>query len=171
MGYVYLLRVDKNNLDVKKNINDMNGKNLINNSYSKNNMISNESSSRRNKRFLIKLNKKEEDENYINKNMNKKEDAKESQTIDATNNISKKKTNIKKIKMIKLNNKIEESFNENITLKSSKRRRNKIEKNIIKNEDNKKINNKMEDVTNIEDEDGKNKKADIYYKEDSKNGQ
>ena len=161
MGYVYLLRVDKNNLDVKKNINETNNKNLIDNSYSeKNNMISNESSSRRNKKFHIKLNKKEDDENYINsytyKKLNKKEDAKESQTIDVTNDISKTKTNVKKIKMIKLNNKIEESFNENTDLKSSKRRINNIQKNKIQNKDKKNVNNKMRDVTNIEDNNEKN---------------
>ena len=174
MGYVYLLRVDKNNLDVKKNINETNNKNLIDNSYSeKNNMISNESSSRRNKKFLIKLNKKEDDENYINsytyKKLNKKEDAKESQTIDVTNDISKTKTNVKKIKMIKLNNKIEESFNENTDLKSSKRRKNNIQKNKIQNKDKKNVNNKMRDVTNIEDEDEKNNEAVICNKKDSKN--
>ena len=174
MGYVYLLRVDKNNLDVKKNINETNNKNLIDNSYSeKNNMISNESSSRRNKKFLIKLNKKEDDENYINsytyKKLNKKEDAKESQTIDVTNDISKTKTNVKKIKMIKLNNKIEESFNENTDLKSSKRRKNNIQKNKIQNKDKKNVNNKMRDVTNIEDEDEKNDEAVICNKKDSKN--
>ena len=174
MGYVYLLRVDKNNLDVKKNINETNNKNLIDNSYSeKNNMISNESSSRRNKKFHIKLNKKEDDENYINsytyKKLNKKEDAKESQTIDVTNDISKTKTNVKKIKMIKLNNKIEESFNENTDLKSSKRRKNNIQKNKIQNKDKKNVNNKMRDVTNIEDEDEKNNEAVICNKKDSKN--
>ena len=174
MGYVYLLRVDKNNLDVKKNINETNNKNLIDNSYSeKNNMISNESSSRRNKKFHIKLNKKEDDENYINsytyKKLNKKEDAKESQTIDVTNDISKTKTNVKKIKMIKLNNKIEESFNENTDLKSSKRRINNIQKNKIQNKDKKNVNNKMRDVTNIEDEDEKNNEAVICNKKDSKN--
>ena len=172
MGYVYLLRVDKNNLDVKKNIDNINNKNLIDNSYSeKNNLISNESSSRRNKKFHIKLNKKEDDENYINnytyKKLNKKEDAKESQTIDVTSDISKTKTNVKKIKMIKLNNKIEESFNENIDLKSSKRRKNSIHNNIISNKDKKKAINKMRDVTNIEDEDEKNNEAVIYNKKDS----
>ena len=71
MGYNYLIRVDKNNLDVK---NDIKNKALSNNNYSseKNNLISKDSSSTRNKNSNIKLNKNIEEFKNLNNYMNKK---------------------------------------------------------------------------------------------------
>ena len=175
MGYNYLIRVDKNNLDVK---NDIKNKTLSNNNYSseKNNLISKDSSSTRNKNSIIKLNKNIEEfknlNNYMNKKLNKQEDEKQNPTNDITNDISKK-LEMKKIKMIRLNFNTNESLHQNSNIISNKRRKIKI-KSIVIHDQEKEAYNKMHDITNIEDEDEENNekdkenKEDIYNKESSK---
>ena len=155
MGNAYLLRVDKNNLEVNNNYNDIY---LNNNSYSENNIYtSNRNSTIRTKKSLIKLNKIENEEknlnNYANIKINRRE--KEMKSIDKTNDISKIKQGTKKIKMIRLNNKLDESSNQNSNFTATKKRSIKIKNIKIKNEEKKEIFNNMQDITNIDDEDEK----------------
>ena len=87
MGNAYLLRVDKNNLEVNNNYNDIY---LNNNSYSENNIYtSNRNSTIRTKKSLIKLNKIENEEknlnNYANIKINRRE--KEMKSIEKTKEI------------------------------------------------------------------------------------
>ena len=161
MGYVFLLRVDENNLDVKKK-----DEKLISsdNSYSeKSNKINyDESSRRRNKKSHKKLKINDEvDKNlingYVNKKMDKMEETKDIQTKDNSNDISKMKNNVKKIKMIRLNNKKEEISNQNSSTISIKKRKIKIKNIVIKDINKAKEHNKMQDLTNVEDEEEEEK--------------
>ena len=161
MGYVFLLRVDENNLDVKEK-----DEKLISsdNSYSeKSNKINyDESSRRRNKKSHKKLKINDEvDKNlingYVNKKMDKMEETKDIQTKDNSNDISKMKNNVKKIKMIRLNNKKEEISNQNSSTISIKKRKIKIKNIVIKDINKAKEHNKMQDLTNVEDEEEEEK--------------
>ena len=166
MGYVFLLRVDENNLDVKKK-----DEKLISsdNSYSeKSNKINyDESSRRRNKKSHKKLKINDEvDKNlisgYVNKKMDKMEETKDIQTKDNSNDISKMKNNVKKIKMIRLNNKKEEISNQNSSTISVKKRKIKIKNIVIKDINKAKEHNKMQDLTNVEDEEEEEKNNEKY---------
>ena len=166
MGYVFLLRVDENNLDVKKK-----DEKLISsdNSYSeKSNKINyDESSRRRNKKSHKKLKINDEvDKNlisgYVNKKMDKMEETKDIQTKDNSNDISKMKNNVKKIKMIRLNNKKEEISNQNSSTISIKKRKIKIKNIVIKDINKAKEHNKMQDLTNVEDEEEEEKNNEKY---------
>ena len=166
MGYVFLLRVDENNLDVKKK-----DEKLISsdNSYSeKSNKINyDESSRRRNKKSHKKLKINDEvDKNlisgYVNKKMDKMEETKDIQTKDNSNDISKMKNNVKKIKMIRLNNKKEEISNQNSYTISVKKRKIKIKNIVIKDINKAKEHNKMQDLTNVEDEEEEEKNNEKY---------
>ena len=166
MGYVFLLRVDENNLDAKKK-----DEKLISsdNSYSeKSNKINyDESSRRRNKKSHKKLKINDEvDKNlisgYVNKKMDKMEETKDIQTKDNSNDISKMKNNVKKIKMIRLNNKKEEISNQNSSTISVKKRKIKIKNIVIKDINKAKEHNKMQDLTNVEDEEEEEKNNEKY---------
>ena len=166
MGYVFLLRVDENNLDVKEK-----DEKLISsdNSYSeKSNKINyDESSRRRNKKSHKKLKINDEvDKNlingYVNKKMDKMEETKDIQTKDNSNDISKMKNNVKKIKMIRLNNKKEEISNQNSSTISIKKRKIKIKNIVIKDINKAKEHNKMQDLTNVEDEEEEEKNNEKY---------
>ena len=154
MGYVFLLRVDKNNLDVKET-NDI----LIssdNSSERSNKLVFNENSKIRNKKSHKKLKTDEEIDkslisSYANKKLNKIEDGKENQTKDDTSDLTKMK-GTKKIKMIRLNSRKEEDSNQNSCTIPSKKRKIKIKNIVIKNIDKNKENIKMQDLTNIDDE-------------------
>ena len=154
MGYVFLLRVDKNNLDVKET-NDI----LIssdNSSERSNKLVFNENSKIRNKKSHKKLKTDEEIDkslisSYANKKLNKIEDRKENQTKDDTSDLTKMK-GTKKIKMIRLNSRKEEDSNQNSCTIPSKKRKIKIKNIVIKNIDKNKENIKMQDLTNIDDE-------------------
>ena len=154
MGYVFLLRVDKNNLDVKET-NDI----LIssdNSSERSNKLVFNENSKIRNKKSHKKLKTDEEIDkslisSYANKKLNKIEDGKENQTKDDTSDLTKMK-GTKKIKMIRLNSRKEDDSNQNSCTIPSKKRKIKIKNIVIKNIDKNKENIKMQDLTNIDDE-------------------
>jgi len=155
MGSVFLLRVDKNNLHVKET-NDI----LISsdNSFSEksNKLDFNENSKRKNKKSHKRLKTDEEVDkslisSYANKKLNKIEDGKDNQTKDDTGDLTKMKT-MKKIKMIRLNSRKEDDSNQNSCTIPSKKRKIKIKNIVIKNIDKVKENNKMQDLTNIEDE-------------------
>ena len=154
MGDAYLLRVDDNNLDVK----DYQNKPVLNDNpdSEKNNLISREGSTKRNKRPIIKLSKNENGEknqnNYINKKLDKKENEKEDKTMDDTDDISKIKHELKRIKMIRLNNNLDESLHQNGNFTVTKKRNNKQKNIIIQNGEKKMSNNNMKDVTNVDDE-------------------
>ena len=83
--------------------------------------------------------------------MNKIEDGKENQTKDDTSDLTKMK-GTKKIKMIRLNSRKEEDSNQNSCTIPSKKRKIKIKNIVIKNIDKNKENIKMQDLTNIDDE-------------------
>ena len=156
MGNAYLVRVDKNNLDVIENQEYISLKN-------NNNLILKQNSRQKNKNPFNKLNIYEEEINiktYTNKKLNKKEEVKESQNIENTNDISKIKSVTKKIRMIRLNNSLKCSqVNNNST--SIKKGKINIKNIVIKNEERIKNNKLMMDVTNILDEDEKNNEIDI----------
>ena len=154
MGYVFLLRVDKNNLDVKET------KDILissdNSSERSNKLVFNENSKIRNKKSHKKLKTDEEIDkslicSYANKKLNKIEDGKENQTKDDTSDLTKMK-GTKKIKMIRLNSRKEEDSNQNSCTIPSKKRKIKIKNIVIKNIDKNKENIKMQDLTNIDDE-------------------
>ena len=170
MGDAYLIRVDKNNLDVK----GYNHNQFLNyNSDSdNNNFISKESSTLRNKKSLIKLNKVEHEEQniniYINKKLNKRENQKEEEISENTKDFSKITHGLKKIKMIRLNNKLDDSLHHNSNCTATKKRNIKIKNIKIQNEGKKMVYNNDKDLTNIEDEEEKeneNNKENIYNEE------
>ena len=159
LGNAYLIRVDKNNLDVKEKKSKYFLNNKNNSDSERSNLISKESSRRRNKKSKIKLNKidvfQNNLNNYANKKLNKREDEKEAQTKDITNDISKTKNSYKKIKMIRLNNKSEEKHHQDSNYSTKKRN---IIKNIQIEEEEKKIEyNKMQDITKIDDDEEEEK--------------
>ena len=173
MGYVFLLRVDKNNLDVKET-NDILISSDNSSSEKINELVFNENSRRRNKKTHKKL-KLEKDINknllssYIDDKLNKIEQGKESKTKDNSKESRSKST--KKIKMIRLNCQQKEISNQNSCSIPLKKRKIKIKNIIIKDIDKTKEHNKMHDLTNIEDdeEEKNNEKADenIFRKEPS----
>ena len=174
MGDAYLLRVDENNLDVVENKNKI----LLNNNIDseKNNLISKENSLIKNEHSFNKLSNIENQEKNLNnytKNLNERENEKEAQTIDNTNDISAVMQQTNKIKMLRLNNKLDDKFNKNINSNFSLvRKRNLKIKNIkIINEEKKEFYNNLKDITKIEDEDEKgneNNKINICNNESSK---
>ena len=155
MGYVFLLRVDKNNLDVKET-NDILISSDNSSSEKSNKLVINENSKKINRKSHKKLKSDEEADksliiSYANKKLNKIKNGKENQTKDDTNDLSKMKS-MKKIKMIRLNSRKEEESNQNSCTVPSKKRKIKIKNIIIKDIDKTKENNKMQDLTNIDDE-------------------
>ena len=162
MGDALLLRVDKNNLEVKGNKHNqfLN----YNSDSDNNNLISKESSTLRNKKSFIKLNNVESGEininNYSNKKLNKRKNTKEENTKD----ISKVSHELKKIKMIRLN-KLDESSHHNSNNTATKKRNIKIKNIKIHNEEKKMASNNDKDLTKIEDEEEKeieNNKENIH---------
>ena len=155
MGSVFLLRVDKNNLHVKET-NDILISSDNSSSEKSNKLVFNENSKRRNKKSHKRLKTDEEVDkslisSYANKKLNKIEDGKDNQTKDDTGDLTKMKT-MKKIKMIRLNSRKEDDSNQKSCTIPSKKRKIKIKNIVIKNIDKVKENNKMQDLTNIEDE-------------------
>ena len=147
MGYVFLLRVDKNNLDVKET-NDILISSDNSSSEKSNELVFNENSRRRNKKSHKKL-KLEKDINknllssYIDDKLNKIEQGKESKTKDNSKESRSKST--KKIKMIRLNCQQKEISNQNSCSIPLKKRKIKIKNIIIKDIDKTNEHNKMHD--------------------------
>ena len=156
MGNAYLIRVDKNNLDINENQDNIFSN--INANFDNNIFTLKQNSKDKNEEQITNLNNKDTVKNkitsYANKKLNNNEDAKESQTIENTNDLSKLSHGMRKIKMIRLNSKLKnnEKYNNSVSIK---KRNIKISNIIIKKEDKKENNKIMLDATNIIDEEEK----------------